>query len=153
MLCDTLAGLLVLSFASTPFACLVAAVALGLGNGMSNGWIQTVGADLAPPGHRPQFLGMWNLLMGVGSTIGPLWCGLFVQWRSIDTAAWASAIATAVGATWYALLGAETLVRDEPMVHHSVLAPPVVKQTSPAIKPGAPSAASKPPMGSKPPMV
>ena len=51
---------------------LISALVLGLGNGMSNGWIQTVGADLAPEGFRPQFLGTWNLLMGIGTAVGPL---------------------------------------------------------------------------------
>jgi len=103
-------GLSFLALASSQRACLVAAVALGLGNGMSNGWIQTVGADLAPEGGRAQFLGMWNLLMGVGTSLGPLLCGAAAQWVDVDFSCLVAAGVTATGGVWYLLVGVETLV-------------------------------------------
>lgn len=87
---------------------------------MSNGWIQTVGADLAPEGYRPQFLGMWNLLVGVGTAIGPLTCGAMAQWRDVETASVAAACATGVGAAWYVFVGVETLV-VQPTEHSELL--------------------------------
>ena len=65
------------------------------------------------PGSRPQFLGMWNLLMGVGTAIGPLTCGAIAQWRDVDEAALAAAFASAAGAAWYATLGVETLLPEQ----------------------------------------
>ena len=73
---------------------------------MSNGWIQTVGADLAPEGFRPQFLGTWNLLMGVGTAVGPLACGAIAQWLSVGIGALFAAVVAVAGAGWYAV-GAE----------------------------------------------
>jgi len=96
-------GLALLALASSPPGMLFAAVVLGLGNGMSNGWIQTVGADLAPPGARPQFLGYWNLLMGLGAAVGPLWVGWIAEIASASASCWATALIAAAGSLWYAL--------------------------------------------------
>ena len=94
----------------------MAALALGVGNGLSNGWIQTVGADLAPKGSRPQFLGIWNLLMGVGTAIGPLTCGAIAQWKDVDNASLFAAAISGAGAAWYVAFGAETLHVDNESV-------------------------------------
>ena len=55
----------------------------------------------------------WNLLMGVGTAIGPLTCGAVMQWRGVDAASIAAAIAAAFGGAWYLAFGAETLVRPD----------------------------------------
>jgi MFS family permease len=50
----------------------VVALVIGLGNGLGSGIVMTLGADLAPPGQRAQFLGWWRLLFDSGMAIGPL---------------------------------------------------------------------------------
>ena len=102
-------GFVLLALADTLGTAVGASVLLGLGMGMSNGWIQTVGADLAPDGARPQFLGMWNLIMGLGTAVGPLVTGAVAQWRNMEVATLLAALITAAGAAWYVALGAETL--------------------------------------------
>jgi MFS family permease len=48
------------------------AVLLGIGNGMGSGIVMTLGADVAPPLARAQFLGAWRLCMDLGMGGGPL---------------------------------------------------------------------------------
>ena len=50
-----------------------------MGNGLSNGWVQTVGADIAPRDTRAEFLGIWNFLHGSGLMVGPLLVGSVSQ--------------------------------------------------------------------------
>ncbi len=45
---------------------------LGFGNGIGSGLVMTLGADLAPPQQRTQFLGIWRLMSDLGSSGGPL---------------------------------------------------------------------------------
>ena len=46
-------------------------VIMGIGNGMSSGLVMTLGADLAPPGQRPVFLGIWRVFSDGGNGAGP----------------------------------------------------------------------------------
>lgn len=61
--------LLPLSGTVTTFA-LVALLA-GLGNGMGAGIVMTIAADLAPPGQRPVFFGIWRVISDTGTGSGP----------------------------------------------------------------------------------
>ena len=91
----------------------VAALLLGFGNGLSNGWIQTVGTDLAPAGFRPQFLGYWSAGLNAGSAAGPLIVGVVAQHSgSTQTSSLVVCVCIAASALWYAMLGAETLEKD-----------------------------------------
>ena len=47
------------------------AMVMGLGNGMGAGLVMTIGADLAPPGQRPVFFGIWRLISDTGTGVGP----------------------------------------------------------------------------------
>lgn len=47
------------------------ALLMGLGNGMGAGLVMTLGADLAPPGQRPVFFGIWRLISDTGNGAGP----------------------------------------------------------------------------------
>ncbi|MGW0043542.1 MFS transporter [Rhodococcus sp. NPDC003348] len=51
------------------------AVLLGLGNGLGNGVIMTVGADVAPPATRAEFLAAWRLTHDTGMFTGPFAVG------------------------------------------------------------------------------
>ncbi len=66
-----------LSIAVLPLAGSVAwfaivAMAMGLANGVGAGMIMTLGADVAPPAVRAQFLGVWRLFSDSGAAAGPL---------------------------------------------------------------------------------
>lgn len=48
---------------------------LGAGNGMSNGLVMTLGADVSPRDRRAEFLAAWRLTHDTGSSTGPLVVG------------------------------------------------------------------------------
>jgi MFS family permease len=50
----------------------VVAMFIGFGNGIGSGILMTLGADVAPPQTRSQFLGVWRLCADSGSAGGPL---------------------------------------------------------------------------------
>ncbi|WP_229924574.1 MFS transporter [Streptomyces sulfonofaciens] len=50
----------------------VVALLIGFGNGIGSGILMTLGADVAPPRTRSQFLGVWRLCADSGSAGGPL---------------------------------------------------------------------------------
>jgi len=50
---------------------LLAALAIGFGNGIGSGMIMTIGADHAPRHGRAHFLGVWRLMSDIGSSCGP----------------------------------------------------------------------------------
>lgn len=64
--------LAVLPLASTGAWLTVVAMAMGLANGIGAGMIMTLGADVAPPAERAQFLGVWRLFSDTGGAAGPL---------------------------------------------------------------------------------
>ncbi|WP_040792494.1 MFS transporter [Nocardia paucivorans] len=53
----------------------VVAVIMGIGNGCGNGIIMTLGADVAPPAARAEFLAAWRLTHDAGMFLGPLTAG------------------------------------------------------------------------------
>jgi MFS family permease len=50
---------------------LIAALAIGFGNGIGSGMIMTLGADHSPRHGRAHFLGIWRLMSDIGSSCGP----------------------------------------------------------------------------------
>jgi MFS family permease len=50
----------------------VVAMLMGFGNGIGSGLLMTLGADVAPPETRSQFLGVWRLCSDSGTAAGPL---------------------------------------------------------------------------------
>lgn len=50
---------------------LIAALAIGFGNGIGSGMIMTLGADHSPSHGRAHFLGVWRLLSDIGASCGP----------------------------------------------------------------------------------
>lgn len=51
---------------------LAVAVLMGVGNGMGAGVVMVLGADVAPPQARAEFLGVWRLFHDAGNAAGPL---------------------------------------------------------------------------------
>ncbi|SEB14601.1 Predicted arabinose efflux permease, MFS family [Variovorax sp. YR216] len=57
---------------TTGFATLlIAALAIGFGNGIGSGMIMTLGADHSPRHGRAHFLGVWRLMSDIGASGGP----------------------------------------------------------------------------------
>jgi MFS family permease len=51
------------------------ATLIGFGNGLGSGTMMTLGTDLAPPGARGEFLGVWRFIGDGGTTGAPLIIG------------------------------------------------------------------------------
>ncbi|MGW5319699.1 MFS transporter [Nocardia thailandica] len=75
-----------------------AALVLGLANGVSNGLVMTVGANIAPPDRRPEFLGAWRLMHDVGMFAGPLGAGALGAALGLAASGLSVAAAAVVGA-------------------------------------------------------
>jgi len=66
-----------------------AAVLIGLGNGMGAGILMTLGADVAPPVGRAQFLGLWRIWQDTGVAVGPLVVAAGAALGSLAAGVWA----------------------------------------------------------------
>jgi MFS family permease len=98
---------------STDFGSLVLATSLlGFGNGLGSGTMMTLGADLAPPDSRGEFLGVWRLIGDGGHVVGPVLIGGMAQGLGLVAATFGLA---GVGLLAGLMLGAlvpETLQRE-----------------------------------------
>jgi MFS family permease len=88
-------GLAILPLMHTVGGVAVAAVVLGVGNGMGSGIIMTLGADVAPADVRPTFLSVWRLFQDTGDALGPLLLSAGAAAGSLAAGVWA---ASSVGA-------------------------------------------------------
>ena len=101
-------GLALLPFASGFASLLAVGLLLGLGNGLSAGFVMTLGADLSPAAGRSRFLGIWRLVGDVGSAGGPMAVGALAAAVSLPTAATATAAVGVAGALLLAFVVGET---------------------------------------------
>jgi MFS family permease len=62
---------------------LIAAMAIGFGNGIGSGMVMTLGADHSPPHGRAHFLGVWRLMADLGSSCGPALLSLLAATMSL----------------------------------------------------------------------
>lgn len=83
----------------------IVAVVLGVGNGLGNGVIMTLGADTAPPETRAEFLAAWRLTHDTGMFAGPF---------AVGAVATVSLAAGAVVVGGFALAGAAVMYRFVP---------------------------------------
>ena len=65
------ASLILVPLTTSAIGLLIVGLAMGVGTGMSSGLVMTLGADLAPPGQRPVFLGVWRMFADAGNGVGP----------------------------------------------------------------------------------
>ncbi|WP_066911687.1 MFS transporter [Millisia brevis] len=84
----------------------VVAVIMGIGNGFGNGVIMTIGADVAPPDGRAEFLAAWRLTHDGGFFAGPLSIAIWAAFAPLS-------VAVLVSAGW-SVLGAGLLARYVP---------------------------------------
>lgn len=91
-------GFGVLPCVSSVLALSLSAVLLGLANGLSNGLILTVGADIAPEEQRAEFLGAWRLTYDIGMFGGPVAVGAISALTVLGASAGALALVAVAGA-------------------------------------------------------
>ncbi|WP_433282116.1 MFS transporter [Pseudonocardia xinjiangensis] len=87
-----------LPLAGTAVTLGVVAVVMGIGNGLSNGLIMTLGADAAPAEGRAEFLGAWRLCHDLGMLAGPAVVALVSAAAALAAATLAMGALAAVGA-------------------------------------------------------
>lgn len=84
-------ALFLIPFTTTMLGFLLAALLIGLGNGLGSGIVMTLGADYAPPVGRAQFLGFWRLLSDTGIMGGPALLSLVTAAVSLSAGIWMTA--------------------------------------------------------------
>jgi MFS family permease len=90
---------------------LLATSVIGLGNGLGSGTMMTLGADLAPPESRGEFLGVWRLIGDAGSTGGPVVVGAVADLLGLSLATFTIAGVGLLAAAMLGTLVPETLQR------------------------------------------
>jgi MFS family permease len=93
-----------------PMLMLVGALA-GLGNGLSSGFVLTLGSDFAPRDNPGEFLGVWRFISDGGGAGGPLVIGAVAGAFSLGVAAVATAGLGCIGAIVVVALVRETLIK------------------------------------------
>ena len=86
-----------------------AAIVGGVGNGISSGFIMTMGADLAPQAIRGEFLGIWRLIGDGGTTSSPLILGGLADLVSLAHTSWIMSAFGLVAVVLFAFRVPETL--------------------------------------------
>jgi MFS family permease len=79
------AALLLTPLAQSTGALLLAALAIGFGNGIGSGLIMTIGADQSPRVGRAHFLGLWRLMSDLGASGGPALLSLLAATLSLGS--------------------------------------------------------------------
>jgi MFS family permease len=102
-------GMSLLPLTGSFAALLGVAMLIGFGNGLGSGSMMTLGADLAPPGSRGEFLGMWRWIGDVGATGGPLIVGAVADLVLLPTAALVIGGAGLTAAAIFVFLVPETM--------------------------------------------
>ncbi len=93
----TAAGFGILGVADSGWLVAIAAVVLGLANGLSAGLLLTLGTDLAPIGNEGPFLGRFGAMHDAGRLLGPLIVGLLGDRLGLGAAAGTLAVVTLLG--------------------------------------------------------
>ncbi len=102
-------GLAAMPLAGSFIGLLAVAVACGIGNGLGSGINMTLGADLAPPDQRGEFLGVWRLIGDSGWFAGPALIGYVAATFMLTPAVFATAGLGFVGAAMVMTFVRETL--------------------------------------------
>ncbi len=102
-------GMFLIPFTGSFGSLLLATMLIGLGNGLGSGTMMTLGADLAPPEARGEFLGIWRLIGDGGHAGGPIIVGQVADWVALPMAAWVMSAAGLMAAMIFTFLVPETL--------------------------------------------
>ncbi len=83
----------------------------GFGNGLSTGFVFTMGTDLAPRNNPGEFIGVWRFISDIGGAGGPVMIGGIAQIVSLGAAAVTTAGIGLVGAFMLITVVRETMNR------------------------------------------
>lgn len=108
-------GMALVPFATSYSGLLVAAVLIGIGNGLGSGSMMTLGADLSPSRARGEFLGLWRLIGDMGHTGAPLVVGVVADLLVLSSAIWVIAGSGLAAAGIFLFFVPETLKRKHPL--------------------------------------
>jgi MFS family permease len=101
-------GLLMLGFAESTTAVVLAGTVMGIGNGMSAGTMLTLGSDLAPADATSEFLAGMAVMQDVGRITGPLLVGVVGAALGLGAASIALAVVLVAAIAWMVLVIGET---------------------------------------------
>ncbi len=102
-------GMALVPFATSYTSLLLAAVLIGIGNGLGAGTMMTLGADLSPSRSRGEFLGLWRLIGDMGHTGAPLVVGVVADLLVLSSAIWVIAGSGLAAASIFLFFVPETL--------------------------------------------
>lgn len=94
-------GFIAMALWTTPLGFVVTACIIGFGNGFGSGIVMTMGADLSPDVGRSSFLGLWQSINQVGSTVGPFAVAALVAAFGVASSAWVTGVVSLLGAVWF----------------------------------------------------
>jgi MFS family permease len=106
-------GMVLVPFTAGFGTLMLATSVIGLGNGLGSGTMMTLGADLAPPESRGEFLGVWRLIGDAGSTGGPVVVGAVADLLGLSLATFTIAGVGLLAAAMLGTLVPETLQRGK----------------------------------------
>ncbi|GAB4573170.1 MAG: MFS transporter [Anaerolineae bacterium] len=105
-------GLALIPLTSGFASLLAVGLIIGFGNGLGAGTMMTLGADLAPPRARGEFLGVWRLIGDTGAATGPLVAGAVADVLSLPATALVAAVGGVLAALTFVRIVPETLRRE-----------------------------------------
>ncbi len=114
-------GLIVLGWAESTTAAVVAGVIMGVGNGLSSGSMLTLGSDLAPRDDPAPFLAAIAVIQDVGKIIGPLIVGFVGASAGLGVSAAVLAVLMATVIVWLLTVVGETSAAHVGTVRSSVV--------------------------------
>lgn len=91
-------GYAVLPLADSYSAFIMAAIIIGLGDGLSTGWGNTMISDLSPAENRGEYFGLWRTIGDAGTLSGPLIVGYLASTIALPLTASLTALAGIFGA-------------------------------------------------------
>lgn len=103
-------GIGMIPLADTFLGLLIAAMVVGLGNGLGSGTMMTIGADFAPAGVTSTFLSLWRFVGDTGQVLGPVMVGVVAQTFTLHQSAWVLSGCALVCSLMLLLLVQETRV-------------------------------------------
>jgi len=93
-------GLVILASAGASTGVIIAAVIMGVGNGIGSGTMMTLGSDLAPADSAGPFLAGMGVMQGVGRIVGPFIVGTVASMFGLGGATLALAIVLGIALAW-----------------------------------------------------
>jgi len=101
----------VLAFATEHQSLLAAALIMGLADGFSTGWGNTVISDLSPKKNRAEYLAVWRTIGDIGNLSGPMMVGILASLFALPGAAGVIAATSLLGLTLLIISVPETRPR------------------------------------------